>query len=118
MGALDSQRVENAGQALGLGADVIATGGMVAVAEAWQVQRDHLIVVGQVAGEAQPVVLVRSEAMDQYQGFGRVRSSPVVMDVKIADTQSFMAEPGAILLDQAQPRQLGRGEGVEDGSAG
>jgi len=40
------------------------------------------------------------------------------MDVKIADTQSFMAEPGAILLDQAQPRQLGRGEGVEDGSAG
>ena len=57
------------GDSLGLGADVVA--GLLrlaAVAEAGQVEGDHMVALGQRPGEAQPVVLVGAEAVDQQQG--------------------------------------------------
>ena len=86
MGAFDAQCLEDGRQAFGLGADVVAADGAVAVAEAGQVEGDDPIAVREVAGKTQPVILVGSETVDQYQGFALDRPSEVVMNVKIAGT--------------------------------
>ncbi len=75
MSLVDTQGIENVAQAFGLGADVVAAGRAIAVTEAGEIEGDHSVAVGEVAGKTQPVILVGREAMNQYQGFAVWRSS-------------------------------------------
>ncbi|MCY1549705.1 hypothetical protein D9M68_858890 [compost metagenome] len=98
-------------QAFGLGTDVVTAGGPVAVAEAGQVQGDHVVAIGEVPGEAQPVVLVGAETVNHHDGFTLVRAALVVMDAKIAQRDLSLRQAGELAFHQAHAgSQRGGGE--------
>lgn len=103
------------GDSLGLGADVVA--GLLrlaAVAEAGQVEGDHMVALGQRPGEAQPVVLVGAEAVDQQQGRVLLRATFQVGDLQVVDLHAVLAETGETALEGAYAGEEGSRDEVED----
>src|SRR3989338_2365289 len=97
---LNSQCINHAGQSLGLGAHVVAASRFIAGAETWQVEGYYTVILAEVAGEAQPVVLVGSKAMHHQDGLCAAWTALVVMNVKIAHADLFKAQPGTLPFHQ------------------
>ncbi|MNN52709.1 hypothetical protein D3C81_1674230 [compost metagenome] len=98
-------------QTLGLGADIVAAGGPVAVAEARQVKGYDVVALGEVPGETQPVVLVGAETVDHQDGFTPGRAALVVMNAKIAQRDLALRQTGELAFHQDYARrQRGGGE--------
>ncbi|MNV74988.1 hypothetical protein D3C71_1682480 [compost metagenome] len=97
---LDLQGLSESGEALDLGADIVTGVGLAAVAKAGQVEGDHPVVLGKVAGKTQPVVLARAEAVNHQNGFAVTRAALIVMNAKIADSQALGTELRLLQCDQ------------------
>ncbi|MNO69248.1 hypothetical protein D3C76_600990 [compost metagenome] len=118
--AADAEGAGEVEQPLGLGADVVAdVVRAAAFTEAGQVHGNHVVTLGQIAGETRPVVLVGAETVDQQHGLRFCRAALVVADIQLADLQGAFAESRTGAIDQlAGGEQGGRGEVEYAGNRG
>ncbi|MCY1557481.1 hypothetical protein D9M68_943330 [compost metagenome] len=72
-----------------------------------------MVALGEVPGEAQPVVLVGAETVDHQDGFAPGRAALVVMDAKIAQRDLAFRQAGELAFHQQHARRQRRGGEVE-----
>src|SRR3989344_4204587 len=106
---LNSQCINHAGQVLGLGAYIIAASRFVAGAETRQIEGYNSVILAEVAGETQPVVLVGSKTVHHQDGLCAAWAALVVMNAKIAHADVFETQPGTLSLHQLYVRQQSGG---------